>query len=227
MLVPSMKFFIDLYDRDYNLLAEAMGFKTENSENSNAQSINVLIDEDNEGNTKHYFIGDFYPETISLPEIQANYEELYYRFGAGPLLVFSHINTTSEQLLFYFFADNKKESERIMRKIAKLRALTLPYKLASGLLMPPPKIWIKFWGDTVTTTDGSSTLINIKKQGEIYNLSVLCVVEAVGFNIFSAFPDNTYPRLLEVYMTFREIFYPYRTITMNDILDKIKTAFYP
>ena len=226
MFKPPMRFQIDIFGPDRNLLMQSIGAENE----ANNPSGSDLL-------SNPYFSTRFYPETVPIPEIQVVYEEITYRYGTGPLLVFSHTLTTSEQVIFYLYADNKEESKEIMKGIAKLRLLTLPYMLKSKLLMPPPRIWIKVWGAGLVSPQISSTSIlnyfftenvqngTVVSQSSGAMFAMLAVVESVGFNIISAFQDDSSPRLVETFITFREIIYPYRTLTINEVFNTIKNLF--
>ncbi len=131
MYQPPMKLYIDIYGPDKIII----------------QTVYPKVDLPEFDN--HYFASDFYPESLVIPEVRAVYEEQYYWYSTSPILIFSHTETTAEQIIFYSIARDSNESKKLIDMVARLRALTLPIKTAGGRILPPPRIWITYWDQLI------------------------------------------------------------------------------
>ena len=219
-----MRLYIDIYEPDAQIIEATIQSNQGSQEQPNSLVADLkqlrpqIFD-------RHYFASDFYPESLVVPELRVNYNEHYYWYSTSPILVYSHTETTSEQIIFYSVARSELESQLLVSMVARLRALTLPIKTLGGRLLPPPRIWITYWDPNYNKVRKDFYNQNNQKsvEREVYDMNfgnpkfrLLAVVEAILYQIIASFP-NGLPRVIETTLTFKEVIRPYKTVSFTDM----------
>lgn len=148
---------------------------------------------------------EYLPEVVEYSSLNANYENQSYWYGAGELMIYTGFGVNSGSLSLNLFARNREEGKSLMERLVNLRKLVMPLMLKGDVVWPPPRWWLRF------VSDDSEFNRNEYRFDDLKNLLVR--FEDVSFRIVSAFEDMT-PRLVEVNLTYKEVAYPYRTLTM-------------
>lgn len=175
-----------------------------------------------------YLEFDFFPETWNLPEIQAEYAETNFWYSTSSFLIYRATRLGVDQIILYVIANSEKESPKLIEKINRARALCFPRRLGGNVLLPPPRVWFRVWdwdngvSSGLTSGIGTNPKKGIGRTHYLLDISqnfgaVLVRVESVLVQILQAFP-NGLPRYAEITFSYREIQFPYKTITMSDIL---------